>query len=169
MIRKRNGKWWVDICHDGQRYRESVEKAVGKNTHAAARALERLRLGEIQNGTLVGATEKRLRLSDLRHLIDSDYTNQQRRSADRVDRAWKHLTRFWRRDPKAVTITTGQLHDFLDARREEGAAPATIRNELSALRRAFMVAVERQQLRPTAVPEGRGAECTECVLDGYGG
>lgn len=152
MIRQRAGQWWIDICHDGQRCRESVEKATGKNTQAAAKALEKLRLGEIATGTLVGPEERRLRLSGLRALIDSDYRDQQRKSADRVSRAWKHLTAYWPRDPKVVTITTAALHGYLDHRREEGAAPATIRNELTALRRAFMVAVERQQLRPSTVP-----------------
>ena len=153
MIRQRNGRWWIDIHHDGQRYRESVERATGKNTLAAANALERLRLGEIANGTLVGAQGKQLRLSGLRALLASDYVDQARKSGDRVDRAWKHLTRFWRRDPKAITITTAQLHNYVDVRRDDAAAPATIRNELTALRRAFMVAVERQQLAARTVPK----------------
>lgn len=152
MIRQRNGQWWIDICHDGERHRESVEKTTGKNTLAAAKRLEKTRLGEIQNHELAGGSEKRLRLSDLKRLIDSDYVNQKYKSADRISRAWKHITAFWPRDPKVVTITCPTLHSYLDYRRGEGAAPATIRNELHALRRAFVVAVGRDALRRSMVP-----------------
>ena len=68
-------------------------------------------------------------------------------------RAWKHLEEFFRHNPRAVNITTAQLHAYVASRREEGAAPATIRNELTALRRAFRVAVNWKRLRSVSVPD----------------
>lgn len=152
MIYKRGTRYWIQYWSNGRRFRESVLKATGENNLKAARDLERRRLGELEAGTFVGTEERRLRLSDLRALIDADYIDRERKSADRVARAWKHLTAFFPDNPRAVQITTNRLHGYVAARREEGAAPATIRNELTALRRAFRVAVERQQLRPTSVP-----------------
>ncbi len=152
MIYKRGNRYWVLYWRDGKRFRESVQKATGRNTHKAARELENKRLGEIDNGTWVGPDEKRLRLSDLRTLLDSDYKEKQRKSGDRVGRAWKHLLDHFPHDPRALRFTTDRLHGYVAARRDEGAAPATIRNELTALRRAFRVAVERQRLRPGSVP-----------------
>ncbi len=143
MIYKRGGRWWIQYWRDGQRFRESVQKATGQNTQKAARELERKRLGEIENGIFVGPQGRRLRLSDLKALLDEDYRNRQNRSGDRVDQAWNHVTRFFTGDPKAITITTAKIRTYLTMRREDdGAALATIGNELAALRRAFNVAVE---------------------------
>lgn len=152
MIYKRGGRYWVQYWSNGRRFRESVLKASGENSLKAARELERRRLGELEAGTFVGPDERRVRLSDLRRLLDADYLDKERKSADRVARGWKHLTAYFPDDPRAVQITTDRLHGYVAARREAGAAPATIRNELTALRRAYRVAVERQRLRPTAVP-----------------
>ena len=152
MIYRRGERYWVQYWHDGQRFRESVLKATGENTLKGARDLERKRLGELEAGTWVGPDERRIRLSDLRALLDADYRDKDRKSADRVARAWKHLEVFFSGNPRAVHITTDRLHHYASTRREEGAAAATIRNELTALRRAFRVAVERQRLRPGSVP-----------------
>ena len=143
MIYKRGDRFWIVYHQDGQRHRESVLKATGKNTITAARNLDKKRLGEIEAGTFVGPQGRRTRLSDLKALIDEDYRNRQNRSADRVDQAWHHLTAFFTGDPRAVTITTAKIRTYLTMRRDdEGAALATIGNELAALRRAFNVAVE---------------------------
>ncbi len=133
-------------------YRESVVRTTGKNTETAAKALLKRRLGEIEAHTWVGPDEKRVRLSDLRTLLDADYVDKQRRSADRVARAWHHVVDFFPRDPRALTITTKRLHEFVTHRRAEGAAPATIRTELACLLRAFRVAVERQELQASSIP-----------------
>ena len=152
MIYKRGNRYWIQYAANGRRFRESVLKATGENTLKAARDLERKRLGELEANTFVGPDERRVRLSDLRALLDADYRDKERKSGDRVARAWEHLTAFFVEDPKAVHVTTDRLHRYVAARRTDGAAPATIRNELTALRRAFRVAVERQRLRPTAMP-----------------
>ncbi|MFN2602671.1 MAG: tyrosine-type recombinase/integrase [Gemmatimonadaceae bacterium] len=52
----------------------------------------------------------------------------------------------------AVAITTDQLHRYKEHRQTEDAAAATIRNELTALARAFRVAVERRLLTSNSVP-----------------
>lgn len=152
MIYHRGGRYWVQYWRDGARFRESVLKVTGENTLKAARDLEKKRLGEIEAGTWIGPEERRLRLSDLRELLDANYIEKERKSADRVARAWKHLEAFFPGNPRAVHITTDRLHQYAASRREEGAAAATIRNELTALRRAFRVAVERQRLRVGSVP-----------------
>lgn len=152
MIYKRGGTYWIQIKAGGQRIRESVRQATGQNTLQAARALEKKRLGELEGGTFRGSEEKRLRLSDLRQLLEADYLDKDRRSGDRMRQAWAHVARFFAGDPPALTITTDRLHQYVASRRAAGYQPATIRNELTVLRRAFRVAVERQRLRPGAAP-----------------
>ncbi len=69
-----------------------------------------------------------------------------------MGQAWKHLETYFIGDPRALAITTDRLHQYAAHRRDAGAAPATIRNGLTALRRAFRVALERKRLRPGSVP-----------------
>jgi integrase len=152
MIYTRGSRWWIRYSVDGHQYRESVAKATGENTAAAARKLYKQRLGELTSGTFVGPDERRVRLADLRALLESDYRLHARKSGDRADRAWKHLKRHFPHDPRAIQLTTDRLHRYVEARTAEEAQPATIRNELSVLRRAFRVAVERQRLRAPAMP-----------------
>src|SRR6267378_4292605 len=57
--------------------------------------------------------------------------------------------------PQAEKITftdlkAGILHDYTDARLQEGAQPATINRELSALRRMFKLAVKKKLLPSAA-------------------
>lgn len=152
MIYKRGDRYWVQVWKDGKRYRESVQQATGKNSLAAARDLERKRLGEIGSATFIGPDEKQVRLSDLRELLRSDYEERERKSWNRAAQAWGHLVGYFSGDPRALAVTCDRLHQYVAYRRAEGDAPATIRNELTALRRAFMVAVERQRLRRGSVP-----------------
>lgn len=152
MIYKRGDIYWVQTRHDGRRYRESVPLATGENTLAAARALEKRRLGELEAGTFIGNDEKRVRLADLKDLLEADYLDKGRKSTARMRQAWCHLEAFFIGNPRALSIATDRLHQYVAHRRAEGDAPATIRNELTALRRAYRVAVERQRLRVGSVP-----------------
>ena len=152
MIYPPGTKWWIQYHANGKRLRESVEKVTGKNNITAAKALEKKRLGQLEAGTLVGLDERRVRLADLRALQEADYEERERKSGDRASRAWKHLEVHFPHNPRAVSITRSQLHRYVADRKAEGAKPATIRNELSVLRRAYNVAVEREELRRNAVP-----------------
>lgn len=152
MIYRRGTTYWIQYWKDGERFRESVRKETGVNSLQSARELERKRMGELETGSWIGPDEKKLRLSDLLTLLKADYLEQDRKSADRIDRAWKHIEEFFGADPRVAHITTDRLHAYAASRRAEGAAAATIRNELAALRRGFNVAVERKRLRPGSVP-----------------
>ncbi len=152
MIYRRGDRYWVQYWREGKRYRESVLKSTGENNLKAARELERQRLGGIHTGTWRGPDEQRLRLRDLKTLLEADYLDKERKSTGRMRQAWGHLTAFFPDDTPVLSLTTDRLHQYVAHRRAEGDAPATIRNELTALRRAFRVAVERQRLRSGSVP-----------------
>jgi integrase len=151
-IFKRGEHFWIEYWNDGERFRESVRKATGKNSETAAETLFKQRLGEMASGSFIGTDEKKVRLSELRELIDSDYRKEGYRSADRIGRAWAHVAGFFGAECRAVSITTDRLYKYEEHRRDEGAAAATVRNELAALRRAFAVAVERKRFKLGAVP-----------------
>ena len=120
MIYQRGERYWVQYWKDGARFRESVLKATGENTPKAARDLERKRLGELEAGTWVGPDERRVRLADLRTLLDADYVDKDRKSADRVSRAWKHLEAFFPGNPRALHLTTQSAYTVSGAGEAQG-------------------------------------------------
>ena len=151
MIYKRNDRFWIKYSVDGHIMRESVVKATGKNNITAARQLQKQRLGELEANTWVAPS--RVRLSQLRALLEADYKIQNRRTPDRLARGWKHLAAFFAGDPTIRLLTTSKLNEYVTHRRlVEGAAAATVRTELSLLRAAVKLAVTKRVVSPRAMP-----------------
>ncbi|MBI3932403.1 MAG: site-specific integrase [Acidobacteria bacterium] len=146
-VYQRGGVWWIAYYHDGRKHRESS----GSSRRPDAVALLKRRHEELGKGRPVREAEKVL-LTDLRALIDADYQLNNRRSGRRIDLSWSHLTAFFGEKEKAVTITAPRLAAYVTTRNEEGAASATIRNELAAFKRAFTLARKSGTLLPNEVP-----------------
>jgi integrase len=106
-----------------------------------AAKLLRKRLGEVASGKrLIGSNLERTTFEDLAGMIRDDYRAENRRSTHRLEIGLKRLEeRFagWR--ARDIDFTALQSYRFF--RERNGAAPATIRWELGALRRAFHLAV----------------------------
>lgn len=151
MIYKRNDRFWIKFSVDGRVLRESVFKATGKNTLTAARQLLRQRLGELEAGTWVAPS--RVRLSQLRALIEANYEIENRKAPDRLARGWRHIAAFFAGDPTVRLLTTRKLNEYVTRRRiVEGAAAATVRTELFLLRQALKLAVQQRVMSQRAVP-----------------
>jgi integrase len=85
-------------------------------------------------------------LSTLFRLVLTDYVASGKRSVPAVRARIRNLSRHFSSVPSAEDVD-----EYILARRREGAAPATIRNELSVLHRAFVLA-ERRKLLTTPIP-----------------
>jgi integrase len=133
---KRGSIWWVQYFNRGERLRESSRS----DNHAVAMALLKKRQGEIGLGRLVGPDAERLTFEDLRKILIADYKANGRKSTDRAESSMAHLAEVFGRD-RALNITADRLVSYLAHRQDEGARPATIKLELSALKRAFNLAV----------------------------
>lgn len=100
----------------------------------------RTRLGEVASGKrFIGAELDRTRFEDLAQMIRDDYRAENRRSVHRLEIGLKRLgERFagWR--ARDIDFTALQAYRLF--REKNGAAPATVRWELGALRRAFRLA-----------------------------
>lgn len=138
---QRGATFWLQYWHRGKRYRES--------THSTRRAdalkLLRRRMGEMGTGRLIGKDAERLSLEDVFVMLVDDYTINGRRSLARVQNALTHLRAFFG-FARALDITADRLTAYVRARREEGAAVATIKNELAALKRGFTLAIKAERL-----------------------
>ena len=143
----RGGTFWVQYYHQGQKRRESS----GSAKRPDAVALLKRRYDEMGHGRPASEAEKVL-LSDLKALVVADYQVNGRRSAKRLGQSWAHLAGFFGEKEKVTTITAPRIALYLTRRTEEGAAPATVKNEFAALKRALTLAKETGTLLANEIP-----------------
>lgn len=127
--------WWLKYHVRGRPHRESS----ASTDRRQAVLLLRRRLGEVSAGRHAPEAE-RVRFDDLTQMVEDDYRLNGHRSLDRVQRAFKRLRTHFGYD-RAVDITPDRISAYAKARMAEGAAPATVKNELAALKRGFSLAI----------------------------
>lgn len=136
-IYQRGDTWWVQVWIGRKRIRRSTGKGA---TKSAAKRLERHLMEERDQGRLPVST-RRAPFARLWDLLENDYWRQGRKSLKRARYAWQQLARYfggW----KVQDIRALDLERYVTARREHGAAPATILYELSILRHGLTLAVD---------------------------
>jgi hypothetical protein len=138
---KRGASWWIAYNHRGTEYRESSRS----QREADARRLLRQRLAQIQTQRFVGPSEERLSFDDLTGGLLRNYAVRGLRSSQAAGLRVKNLRAFFGH-LRARDITTAAIEAYQANRLENGAAGATINRELSALRRAFVLAVRGGRL-----------------------
>jgi hypothetical protein len=117
--------------------RERGEGGVYQPTYKDAVTGERKRLGEIGRGQLIGPSIEKTTLGDLERLLLDDYRANKRKSLETAKGSMKTLIRFFGKETRAIDLTYDRLAAYVAARDEVGRKPATVRNELAALKRAF--------------------------------
>lgn len=146
-VYQRGNVWWLRYSHKGKRHDESS----GSTKKQPAIDLLKIRLAEAGKGRPTEDARKVL-LSDLETLITADYKAKGRRSSKRLGQCWAHIEGFFGANEPAVEITAPRLAHYLTRRTSEGAARATVKNELAALKRAFNLARKGGTLLPNEVP-----------------
>ena len=136
-IYRRGNVWWISYYWRGERYRESS----GSRRKQDARELHRRRLGEMGQGRLLGREAEQVTAEDLFCMIETDYQVNGRRSLRRLRTSLTHLRRYFGRH-RAADVRTDAVGRYIRDRQVEGAANATVRQELAALKRAFNLAVQ---------------------------
>lgn len=135
--------WWFRYSHRGRSYRES-SRSTQRST--AVRLLKQ-RLGEIGQGRFAGLDPEKVTFGELMELLVADYVLNGRRSLRRTESSRKRLQAFFG-DMRAVEITPDNILRYIRSRQKDTppAAPASIRLELSALKRAFNLALRAGRL-----------------------
>jgi integrase len=140
-VRQRRGRWYVRFGDGQGGRRELVTSAKSKQE---ALAILRTRLERSRGVRAIGAAP----VSTLYDRMCDEYEAGGRDVRD-IAKAWKHLGPVFGAQ-RIERVTSDALHAYVAHRREEGAAPATIRLELARLRRMFRLGV---QLTPRLVAE----------------
>ncbi len=159
-VYQRGKVWWLDYGVGGQRHREPITAATKREAHDVLRE----RIGRRKSGRLIGrpdhvmlaeyekdadgrfvkdADGKRKLVGGLRWLHETQYDLDELRSKERMQQAWEHIEAFFPAPTRVTAVTPVRLDEYAKARLEEGAARQTVNNELSALRRAFNLAIEK--------------------------
>jgi integrase len=137
----RGTTWWIAFSARGKLVRESSRSTRERD---AVRLL-RTRLGELSTGTFVGPKAEEVRFEDLSALLAQHYELRGLRSAKRMEQAVTRLAEHFA-GVKALTITTAHILDYMEYRRQSGAAAATAAYEAAMLRKSFNLALERNLL-----------------------
>jgi integrase len=130
-IYQRGEIWWVQYYFHGRLYRESS----GSTVQARATDLLKRRLAEMGRGRLLGPTIEKTTFETLAQMLFVDYEINGRKSLDRAKRSVVHLREFFGLS-RAIDITPDRVSAYISSRMAV-AKPATIRNELAALKRMF--------------------------------
>lgn len=103
------------------------------------------RLEEIRTGRLIGRKAEEVRLDQLERLVLDDYANRERATATAVKRRFRYLAE-WFKDARMIHVTLADLNGYIRQRRETGDAAGSIRLELAALHRGYVLAVQSRLL-----------------------
>src|SRR6266576_2911454 len=89
------------------------------------------------------AEEKDKLVGGLRWLHETQYDLDGLRSKERIVQCWNRIEHFFKPPTRVTQVTTPRLDEYAKSRLVEGAARQTVNNELSALRRAFNLGIEK--------------------------
>ncbi len=147
-IYRRGSIWWIQYYFRGDLHRETS----GSTVRAEAVRLLRRRQAEMGQGRLVGPNVERTTLNDLAEMLVNDYRANGRKSLDRAQRSIAHLCEYFGPSP-VVGITTDRITGYQQERMKT-AKPATVVNELAALKRMFTLGMRagKVALRPYFPP-----------------
>jgi len=135
-LRLRGRIWWVRYKVNGKSYEESS----GSTDSRKAEKLLARREAELGIGHFVAPDVKRTSVAELADMLRDDYRVNGRRSLRRAETSLTHLLAYFE-GARAITVTADRIATYIADRQDAGAAPATIRNELAALKRMFTLGV----------------------------
>jgi integrase len=151
-LKDKNGRtrespfWFMQIKRDGKRIVESTEC----KDHKAARKVLRDRLDELDSRRPSTRDLSKVTFEDLCEIIRADYTVNDRKSSQRLERSLGHLKRSfggWR----VLDISEGAIERYKADRKVDGASNASINRELAALKRMYRLG--KKQKKVQYIPE----------------
>ena len=141
-VYRRGNVWWIKYSFRGKRVRESSKSP----REGDAIRLLRKRIEECGKGRRRDpVSENRVRMADLFDALAADYRDNGRRSTATLAFRLAPLRETFGQD-RALDVTGARITRYAQERIAAGKARATVNRELAALRRAFVLAVEREQL-----------------------
>jgi len=140
-IYQRGRIYWIKYHRDGRPFYESS----GSGKEGDAKRLLRLREGDIERSVQVTPRMNKAILGELAEDVFNDYRKNKYKTLPHIQgRFTKHILPFFGEHKRASNITTSRINEFIVHRQKEGVSNAEINRELSALKRAFTLAVQSE-------------------------
>jgi integrase len=145
-VRKRRGVFFIRYtCWDpAKRKRRRVEEPTDAENITRAREILDERLGDRAKGATPAAMS-RTRLKELFDDVRHDYVNKSQR-VEILENRWQHIEAHFGAGELAKRITHDRMQRYIDARREEKAADATIEHEVAALRHMLRLGYKNRKV-----------------------
>jgi integrase len=139
----RRGKvWWIKYYRNGRALRESSRSS----RQSDAKKLLAIREGDIARGFPVGPRQTRIMIADLLEDVKADYQVNRKKTLDDLEaRCRLHLLPFFGKY-RASHLTTDEVRKYIQKRQKAGATNGTINRELTALKRAYSLALQAGKL-----------------------
>jgi integrase len=135
-------KYSIRYPRDGQ----MLEESTGTTSRREAERLLKLREGDVERGLPVSPKMGRLRFREAVLDVIADYELKGNKTTGEVQRRLRlHLLPVFA-ERRLVAITTADLRAYAVQRKSMGAAAATIRLELSIVKRMFKLAVQSAKI-----------------------
>jgi integrase len=145
FARKGSTILWCAYYLRGKEFRESTGTAEPDQAEKfLKRRLKEIGADEIGARSFVGPNQERIKVSQLFDALEADYKLRGKDSAP--FRAHLNSVRSYFGPWRALEVTPEAVDQFIAARRDSGAAPATINRSTQLLRQAFKLAIERKHL-----------------------
>lgn len=154
-VYQRGSVWWLDYGLGGQRHREPTTAASKRD----ALDILRERVGDRKLGRVIARPERivlaeytkaedgtKTLTGGLRWLHETQLQLDGKKSLVRQQQCWNQIEKFFPAPTPVTAVSETRLDAYRKARLAEDAAPQTVNNELSALRRGFSLAVEKKLL-----------------------
>ena len=135
-LRLRGRIWWLRYRMNGREHEESSNST---SRRQAEKLLAR-RQAELAIGQFMAPDVRRTTMANLAQMLRDDYRVNGRRSLKRAENSLTHLLNYFG-EARAITVTADRIAAYIRERQDSEAAPATIRNELAALKRIFTLGV----------------------------
>lgn len=146
--RKESGFYWCAYYLRGEEFRESTGTTdLRKATKYLKRRIREIGADQIGASTFIGPKQERIKVSSLLDALEDDYKLRDKDSAQfrsHLKQIRQHFDS-WR----AVDVTAEAIDKYIEARLEDGSAPATINRGTQLLSQAFNLAIERRHLSIT--------------------
>ncbi len=140
-VYKRGNIYWIKYSHRRKAHLESSHS----DKEADAKRLLKKRLGEMEGGGFIGPSADKVTLRELLEGLVNDYQVNARRSTEKAKRSKRHLLGFFG-EAKAMEIRTDHIKLYVAHRQAEDISNAEINRELAALKRAYNLGIEAENI-----------------------
>lgn len=139
---KESPTWWLKYYRDGKPMRESANTT----KEGEAKHLLKLREGAVARGEAVTPKAGRVKLRELAGDVLTEYKVNKRRSLKDIETRYRlHVLPFFG-ERRASSISTADINRFIQQRQDAGASNGEINRELTAMKRAYSLAIQAGKL-----------------------